>query len=570
LIVFNLERDILVALLLESDVVDPKNSKEAEKGEGQLQKNGSEHETGNLSKDFPGESGKASAEPDSKDRCRNGQDWDKAGKDDPGAFTHACILTEKRRDAILGNSIARKSRVVNARTVRLFDTLTREVVPLKPVDGKIFRFYCCGPTVYGPAHIGNFRTFVMQDVLRRVLELGGMKTKHVRNITDVDDKTIRDSVAAGMKLADFTDQWRDKFHADCEELNCLKPHIEPSAVEHVPEQIAMIEELVEKGHAYASDDGSVYFKISSFPDYGRLSRLDTRELDLGKTQNERANSDEYEKDNVADFVLWKGRRAEDGANYWGSPWGEGRPGWHLECSAMILKYLGKTFDLHSGGEDLVFPHHENELAQSKCSCGGEFARHWFHSTHLLVNGKKMAKSSGTLYTLGDLADQGWTAMEVRYVLIGANYRKQLNFTMESLHAAREALGKLAKAAEGRKAPGYRELAKGGDQGVFTGAFERLNEDLNTAAALGELFGNLKRAESPDDWRGFFTVLAALGLTLPEPEGVEVPEDIAKLAGLRWQARQDKDWAASDRYRDELAEKGWIVKDGRDGYEVLPS
>lgn len=405
--------------------------------------------------------------------------------------------------------------------------------------------------------------------MRRVLELGGMKTKHVRNITDVDDKTIRDSVSAGMQLADFTAQWRDRFHADCEALNCLKPHIEPSAVEHIPEQVAMIEELLEKGHAYASEDGSVYFKITSFSEYGKLSRLDQRELDLGKTQNERANSDEYAKDNIADFVLWKSRRDEDGDNYWSSPWGEGRPGWHLECSAMILKYLGRTFDLHSGGEDLVFPHHENELAQSKCSCGGEFARHWFHSTHLLVNGKKMSKSSGTLYTLSDLADEGWSPMEVRYVLIGANYRKQLNFTMESLHAAREALGRLAKAAKDHAVPGYRELSKGGSLGVFAGAFKRLNEDLNTAAALGELFANLKNARSLDDWHGFFTVLASLGLTLPEPEGIEVPEKIAKLAENRWKARQDKDWAASDRYRDELAENGWMVKDGREGYEVIP-
>jgi cysteinyl-tRNA synthetase len=340
-------------------------------------------------------------------------------------------------------------------------------------------------------------------------------------------------------------------------------------VEHIPEQVAMIEELVEKGHAYVSDDGSVYFRITSFSEYGKLSRLDTRELDLGKTQNERANSDEYEKDNIADFVLWKNRRDEDGENYWDSPWGQGRPGWHLECSAMSLKYLGRTFDLHGGGEDLVFPHHENELAQSKCSCGGEFARHWFHSTHLLVNGKKMSKSSGTLFTLSDLADEGWSPMEVRYVLIGANYRKQLNFTMESLHAAREALGRLAKAAGGESVPGYCELLKGGDLGVFDGAFKRLNEDLNTAAALGELFANLKKARSLEDWRGFFTVLAALGLILPEPEGVKVPEKIVKLAECRWKARQSKDWAASDRYRDELAEKGWMVKDGRDGYEVLP-
>lgn len=453
--------------------------------------------------------------------------------------------------------------------MRLFDTLKREVVPLEPVDGQSFRFYCCGPTVYGPAHIGNFRTFVMQDVLRRALELGGMKTKHVRNITDVDDKTIRDSVAAGRTLLDFTSEWRDKYHEDCEALNCLKPHVEPSAVEHVPEQIAMISELVEKGHAYASDDGSVYFKISSFPRYGELSRLDTRELDLGKTQNERANSDEYDKDNAADFVLWKARREEDGENHWESPWGQGRPGWHLECSAMIRKYLGETFDLHSGGEDLVFPHHENEIAQSKCSGGGEFARHWFHSAHLLVNGKKMSKSSGTLYTLVDLVKDGWTAMEVRYVLIGSNYRKQLNFTKESLRAAREALSKLAKAAEGREAPEYRELLKGGSLGVFAGAIEKLNEDLNTAGALGEIFTHLKAAKSEDDWRGFFTVLAALGLTLPESEAVEVPGEIAEIAAKRWEARQAKDWAASDVFRDELAAKGWVVKDGRNGYEVVP-
>lgn len=453
--------------------------------------------------------------------------------------------------------------------MRLFDTLSRELVSLEPVDGKTFRFYCCGPTVYGPAHIGNFRTFVMQDVLRRVLELGGMKTKHVRNITDVDDKTIRDSVAAGRTLDDFTAEWRDRFHQDCLALNCLKPHVEPSAVEHVPEQIAMISELIEKGHAYASEDGSVYFKISSYPEYGALSRLDTRELDLGKTQNARANSDEYEKDHVADFVLWKARREEDGANYWDSPWGEGRPGWHLECSAMIRKYLGTDFDLHGGGEDLIFPHHENELAQSKCSCGGNFARTWFHATHLLVNGKKMSKSSGTLYTLSDLGGEGWSAMEVRYVLIGANYRKQLNFTLDSLHAAREALGRLAKAAGDRKAPGYRELTKGGDLGVFAGTFATLKDDLNTAGALGGLFGNLKKIESEADWQGFFTVLAALGLELPEPQGVEVPPEIAELAKRRWEARQAKDWASSDRYRDELAAQGWTVKDGRDAYEVLP-
>jgi len=456
--------------------------------------------------------------------------------------------------------------------VRLFDTQKRDVVPLDPVDGKTFRFYCCGPTVYGPAHIGNFRTFVMQDVLRRTLEIGGLKTKHVRNITDVDDKTIRDSVAAGKTLTEFTDQWRDKFHHDCEALNCLPPHLEPSAVKHVPEQIAMIEELVEKGHAYSSSDGSVYFKISSYPGYGALSRLDTRELDLGKTQNARASSDEYEKDSVADFVLWKGRRDEDGDNYWESPWGQGRPGWHLECSAMIRKYLGETFDLHSGGVDLVFPHHENEIAQSKCSCGGEFARNWFHVTHLRVDGAKMSKSLGNLYTLADLEEKGASPVEVRYVLLSGHYRKPLNFTLDSLHAAKEALGKLAKAAKGQQAPAYKKLKTTKSFGVFEKGWKVLTEDLNTAGALGELFGRVGAAESSEDWQGFFALLAALGLDLPEPEVVnfEVPDKVRELADARWAARAAKDWAKSDELRDQLVAEGWVVKDGSDGYELSPA
>ncbi|MGJ8634932.1 MAG: cysteine--tRNA ligase, partial [Luteolibacter sp.] len=301
----------------------------------------------------------------------------------------------------------------------LLDTLTRSEKPITPIDGKTYRFYACGPTVYGPAHIGNFRTFVLQDVFRRTLETGGTRTLHVRNLTDLDDKTIRDSQAAGKSLKDFTKIWTEKFHRDCKALACLPPHIEPSAIEHIPQQIAMIEKLVEKGHAYPSDDGSVYFKISSFPGYGKLSRLDERELELGKTQNTRANADEYEKDSISDFVLWKSRRPEDGENHWKSPWGQGRPGWHLECSAMIEEYLGDTFDMHSGGIDLAFPHHENEIAQSLCACGGEFAAHWFHTTHLLVDGGKMSKSLGNMYTLEDLEKKGFTAMEVRYVLIGA-------------------------------------------------------------------------------------------------------------------------------------------------------
>jgi cysteinyl-tRNA synthetase len=463
--------------------------------------------------------------------------------------------------------------------MRLFDTLTRTERELSPIDGTTFRFYCCGPTVYGPAHIGNFRTFVLQDVFRRTLETSGIRTLHVRNITDVDDKTIRDSQKAGQTLKDFTDGWTEKFHADCDALSCLPPHIEPGAVEHIPQQISMIEKLVEKGHAYASDDGSVYFKISSFPGYGKLSHLDTRELDLGKTQNARANSDEYEKDSISDFVLWKSRRPEDGENFWQAPWGEGRPGWHLECSAMIHEYLGDTFDLHSGGVDLVFPHHENEIAQSQCACGGHFAKHWFHTTHLLVDGGKMSKSLGNLYTIDDLAKKGFSAMEVRYVLIGAHYRKPLNFTLDSLTGAREALAKLAK--------GARQLASkiGGEVtfdsvgfGPFENAWNSLTNDLNTPGALGGIFTGLREAssltgvEAAKALAGMNRVLRALGIALPEipdESSADIPESIRALAEVRWAFRTAKNWAKSDELRDQLAEEGWLVKDGKEGYTLVP-
>ncbi|MEY3395753.1 MAG: hypothetical protein RL346_1989 [Verrucomicrobiota bacterium] len=460
--------------------------------------------------------------------------------------------------------------------MKLQDTLTRSQKEIRPIDGHTYRFYCCGPTVYGPAHIGNFRTFVLQDVFRRTIETAGIRTLHVRNLTDVDDKTIRDSQAAGQTLKAFTDRWRDRFHTDCKALACLPPHIEPSAVEHIPQQIAMIGTLIAKGHAYASDDGSVYFNISSFPNYGRLSHLEERELDLGKTQNSRANSDEYEKDSISDFVLWKARRDEDGENFWQSPWGQGRPGWHLECSAMIAEYLGDSFDMHSGGVDLVFPHHENEIAQSVCACGGRFAAHWFHITHLLVDGGKMSKSLGNMYTLADLAEKGFNPMEVRYVLIGAHYRKPLNFTLESLAGAREALNKLAKAAcKLAENMGMETALPSADFGVFQSAWDALNDDLNTPGALGGIFTGLREAakftgkEAAGALAGLNRILKALGITLPviSTATAEIPPDIQQLADTRWTARSNKDWATSDKLRDELAAKGWSVKDGKDSYQL---
>lgn len=472
--------------------------------------------------------------------------------------------------------------------------MSREVRDLSPRDGETYRIYCCGPTVYGPAHIGNFRTFVLQDVFRRTLELSGLRTLHVRNLTDVDDKTIRDSRASGETLRAFTDRWRDRFHIDCSKLNLLPPHIEPSAVEHIPHQVSMIEDLMQKGHAYASPDGSVYYRVSSFDRYGRLSRLDQRELREGASGA--VHDDEYDKDSVSDFALWKARREEDGANFWESPWGQGRPGWHLECSAMCREYLGDHFDLHSGGVDLVFPHHENEIAQSEACTGQVMADHWFHLAHLLVDGGKMSKSLGNFYTLDQLERAGFTPAELRYVLISAHYRQPLNFvardsegneTFPALQAARQALQRLAKfdaalaaVIGGEPAPAYDSLIGMDEPGSFDAAFDALLNDLNTSDAFGKTFSAIKSIR-PDaltvedakrERRGLHRILAALGLVLPSGSDVEMaeaPAEVTAMAEARRSAKAEKNWAEADRLRNEIAALGWELKDTKEGYELCP-
>jgi len=462
--------------------------------------------------------------------------------------------------------------------LNLYDTMTREVQEVFPMDKDSVRFYACGPTVYGPAHIGNFRTFVMQDVFRRVLETSGQKTFHVRNLTDVDDKTIRESQEQGMKLADFTDKWTARFQKDCQFLNLLFPHGEPSAVEHIPEQISLIERLIEGGNAYRVNDGSVYFKVDAFPDYGRLSRLADREITTSETDRE--TSDEYDRDTAADFALWKARRPEDGENFWESPWGQGRPGWHIECSAMSMKFLGESFDLHSGGVDLIFPHHENEIAQSECATGKTFVRHWFHIAHLMVEGKKMSKSLGNLHTLEELKEKGYQAQEVRYVLLSGSYRQPLNFTFDSMNAARKALSKLNAFAD---KIGF--CSVDGDSletnfGPFQPVQDALLSDLNTPEALGRCFtlvrelgeaftsgkyeGEQRKLEELR--RGFQAVCDAFGFIIHEKPQIEsAPEEVQSLGQKRWEAKQAKDWGTADQIRDELLSLGWTVKDGKDGF-----
>jgi len=454
-------------------------------------------------------------------------------------------------------------------SIKLFDSLTREIRELRRPDledpNDVFSFYNCGPTVYAPAHIGNFRTFVINDVLRRLLELeyGARKVKHVRNLTDVDDKTIKRARDENRPLAAVTKEWTDKFHHDCAALNCLPPHVEPTATGHIREQVEMIECLVQKGNAYRAADGSVYFKVASFENYGRLSRVKERELQAGSTLK-LAAADADEKEDLSDFALWKAHKPEDGNNAWDSPWGRGRPGWHIECSAMSKKHLGPTIDLHTGGVDLLFPHHENEIAQSECCNGRQFSRHWYHSEHLLVDGKKMSKSLGNLYTLDDLVAKGFSPMALRYALLMGHPRKQLNFTLDSLHAAESALASL-RAHRASLSPASAA------HDAFGPVIAALQDDLNTPAALGALFTIINRHSGEADVTSFDTAMFALGLDLTATANAkpETPKAITELAEKRWAAKQARDFAAADALRKEIAAAGWSMLDRKDGYSLEP-
>ena len=330
--------------------------------------------------------------------------------------------------------------------LKLFNTLSRSVEEFAPLDpaGRAVGMYCCGPTVHDSAHIGNFRTFVFADLTRRYLDFKGFAVNHVMNITDVEDKIIARVSAAKISLKEYTSKYEAAFFADLKALNCLPPHQTPRATEFIPEIITLIEKLVARGLAYQASDGSVYFSIEKYRGcgctYGQLVKLNFDEMRAG----DRVKGDEYAKEAVADFALWKKRVPEDGAVFWPSPWGEGRPGWHIECSAMSMKLLGPSFDLHLGGEDLIFPHHEDEIAQSEGAAlqpaGRRFVKHWMHGAHLLVEGKKMSKSLGNFYVLGDLTAKGFTGREVRYLLLTAHYRETFNFTLDGLQSARTVTG----------------------------------------------------------------------------------------------------------------------------------
>ena len=460
--------------------------------------------------------------------------------------------------------------------IRFFNSYSRQVEDFVPIEPGRVRLYTCGPTVYNFAHIGNFRAYIFEDLLQRHLEFRGFKVHRVMNLTDVDDKTIRGCRAAGIPLAGFTKPFKDSFFEDLKTLR-IKPadqYPEATAADHIARMISMISTLEEKGHAYRADDGSVYFRIRSFPAYGRLAHIVLDELQAGA----RVRSDEYEKENVGDFALWKAWDPADGDVGWESPWGRGRPGWHIECSAMATGLLGPELDIHCGGEDNIFPHHEAEIAQSECVTGQPFVRLWMHCRHLQVEGCKMAKSAGNFFTLRDLVEKGWSGREVRYALLSVKYREPLNFTFEGLAAARAALQRLDEWT--LRLRDIASAAKGDQSLEGLDAFGKaLDDDLNISAALAAIFDTIRLSNrrmdqgtlTPDEADHLLKWLLGVNSVLAlDPEATALPDAIAGLLARRAEARASKEWTLSDQFRDEILAAGWIVKDTKDGQKTTPA
>jgi cysteinyl-tRNA synthetase len=459
---------------------------------------------------------------------------------------------------------------------RLYNTLTRSVEPFAPADGRSVNIYSCGPTVYNPAHLGNFRTFLFTDLLRRVLALRGWEVRQVMNLTDVDDKIIRRADEQGKTISEITEPVTGIFHADREYLRIQPAEEYPRATDYIPQMIALVEQLMERGVAYQAEDGSIYFAISRFDGYGKLSRLDTREIRAGA----RVAQDDYTKENAQDFALWKAAKAEDErtAAAWDSPWGRGRPGWHLECSAMAIHLLGETLDIHCGGIDLIFPHHEDEIAQSEAATGKPFARFWCHGAFLLVDGTKMAKRIGNVSTVKDMRETRIPAAAVRHFVFNTHYRKELNLSEEALEASIQAVRRVgdfaARLSRARVAPP--ELAAVATE-LVEAADAALYDDLNAPGALGALFTFIKRANAELDRGGEDEeALAAARRAFERVNGVLdiVPDRDAGDGGLaswveeritaRAAARQRRDFGEADRIRDELAARGVVLEDSGSG------
>jgi cysteinyl-tRNA synthetase len=459
--------------------------------------------------------------------------------------------------------------------IRIFNTLTRQKESLIPIEKGKIGMYTCGPTVYDYAHIGNFRAFIFEDLLKRWLKHCGFRVLHVMNLTDVDDKTIKGSRTQNKSLKEYTDFYAKAFFEDAATLNIKPADVYPRATEHVPEMVALIKKLIEYGFAYKGEDGSIYFAINKFPEYGKLSKIQVQELKAGA----RVNVDEYAKEEAQDFALWKAWTPDDGDVYWETELGKGRPGWHVECSAMSMRYLGETFDIHCGGVDNMFPHHENEIAQSEAATGKVFVHYWMHNEHLLVEGRKMAKRFGNFYTLRDLLKKSCDPKAIRYLLLSTHYRQQFNFTFEGLEAAKSAIERLTNVmrrlqdADGNESGGKAAELLGKVEGCFSGA---MDDDLNVSIALASLFdfvrdiNNLldtnqvskkEAREALSFLSGCDKVLGVVGeIKKEEP----LPKEIQDLITKREEARKAKDWKTADSVRQQLKNMGLIIEDTAQG------
>jgi cysteinyl-tRNA synthetase len=458
--------------------------------------------------------------------------------------------------------------------MELYNSLTRHKQDLVPLDGSTVRIYACGPTVYDFCHIGNLRTFLFGDVLCRALRHRGFAVQQVMNITDVDDKTITRATREGVSLREYTDRYTQFFLDDLQALRIQPAWKYPRATEHIPQMLAIVQTLMDKGHAYARE-GSVYFDLSSFSKYGKLAGVQVGQVESASEYG-RLDADEYDRDTVEDFVLWKAAREDEPS--WDSPWGPGRPGWHIECSAMAMEYLGTTLDIHLGGVDLLFPHHENEIAQSEAATGEPFARLWLHAEHLLVDGQKMSKSLGNFYTLRDLLAQGCHPMAVRHQLLTAHYRHQLNFTLQGIEQSAQALARLWDFADRLD-----EATPGGQHdAALSQAVQQarddfdaaLDDDLNVPGAMSTVFevmrvanlalatGELDEANR-QEVRDFLNVAdEVLGFIAHEKGAVDA--DVEALIAERLAARQARDFVRADEIRDTLAAQGIVLEDGPQG------
>jgi len=456
----------------------------------------------------------------------------------------------------------------------LYNTMTRSIDRLEPADGTTVRMYTCGPTVYNPAHVGNFRTFLFEDLLRRTIHLRGWHVQQIMNLTDVDDKIIKRASEQKKTITEVTEPVIATFHEDRRYLRIEDAETYPRATEHIPEMIALVASLMERGIAYKADDGSVYYAINRFPGYGKLSRLDTREIKPGA----RVAQDDYTKENAQDFALWKAAKTEDeeSAAAWDSPWGRGRPGWHLECSAMAMRYLGVTMDIHCGGVDLVFPHHEDEIAQSEGATGETFSRFWCHGEFLLMDGTKMAKRVGNVATVADMREQGISAAAFRAFVFSTHYRKQLNLSAEALEAATEGVRRVGGFADrlASSTGGTAELVQLAAEAEVE-ASNALFDDLNAPLAMGALFTFIRRANAELDRggsnaegleaarRAFGRINGVLDI-IPEIESGDDPVEIQARLAERREARAKRDFARADSIRKELEERGIEIKDGPAG------